>query len=408
LRNFISLALLSYAPALTAQTLRTSPHGDLQAACDLCHHPDSWEVSPQDVKFDHAATAFPLEGRHRNASCRSCHNDLNFSSTGTECASCHQDVHKGDYGIACSRCHSPAGWNDLDIARRNHDRTRLPLTGPHRQLACEVCHRDGQFAGTAVACKSCHLDKWTATSAPVHRAVGFGTDCESCHTPNLSWLDQHFAHTPNFPLSGGHKVFRCEICHTNGSYTGLSADCFSCHSAAYNEASNPTHIQAGFGHDCRTCHTIDGWSPSLFDHAHSGFPLTGDHKLIRCESCHAGGRYAGLPLDCYGCHRTDYDRASDPNHVTVGFPTTCLTCHSTENWRGRFDHDGWFPIYSGRHNGRWQKCSECHENPAEYRLFTCTDCHLKGPTQSRHGEVRDFVFDSAACYRCHPRGSAED
>ncbi|EFK97224.1 hypothetical cytochrome c family protein, partial [sediment metagenome] len=47
-----------------------------------------------------------------------------------------------------------------------------------------------------------------------------------------------------------------------------------------------------------------GTDPSLaFDHATTGFVLTGQHIQARCESCHTQGVFRGTPRDCASCHR---------------------------------------------------------------------------------------------------------
>ncbi|MEJ2572223.1 MAG: hypothetical protein P8164_01330, partial [Gammaproteobacteria bacterium] len=41
-----------------------------------------------------------------------------------------------------------------------------------------------------------------------------------------------------------------------------------------------------------------------FDHFTTGFPLTGAHKGVDCESCHNRGVFKGTPTKCSGCHMT--------------------------------------------------------------------------------------------------------
>jgi hypothetical protein len=116
--------------------------------------------------------------------------------------------------------------------------------------------------------------------------------------------------------------------------------------------------------------------------------------------------FHGTPRACYGCHKADYDGTTDPKHSTAGFPTTCDTCHKATDatWsQGRFDHT-WFPITSGAHANR--ACSECHTNPSNYSIFTCTTCHGRAETDSHHRGVSGYVYSSPACYSCHPNGRA--
>ena len=116
-------------------------------------------------------------------------------------------------------------------------------------------------------------------------------------------------------------------------------------------------------------------------------------------------------MDCYSCHSANYNGTSNPNHKTAGFPTQCLSCHTTSAWRpASFDHDGpYFPIYSGTHRGKWSSCADCHVNPANYAVFECILCHEhsnRTEVDGHHRGVTGYAYQSAACYRCHSRGSA--
>jgi hypothetical protein len=114
---------------------------------------------------------------------------------------------------------------------------------------------------------------------------------------------------------------------------------------------------------------------------------------------------------CFACHETDYNETNDPNHAIANFPTDCESCHSVNGWEpADWDHDGqYFPIYSGSHNGKWDECGECHTIPTDYTFFDCTNCHEhnQAETDSKHNEVNDYVYASAACYSCHPRGQGD-
>jgi hypothetical protein len=187
----------------------------------------------------------------------------------------------------------------------------------------------------------------------------------------------------------------------------------SCHQKDYAATTNPNHTAARFPTTCETCHTITAWRPAKFDHSQTRFPLTGAHTRVDCAQCHPGGRYTGTPRDCYSCHQANYAATTNPNHRASGFPTTCQDCHTTTAWRpASFDHDGrYFPIYSGKHRGKWSSCGDCHVNPGNYKDFECIRCHEhsnKAEVDKEHREVNGYAYASAACYRCHPRGVAED
>ncbi len=195
----------------------------------------------------------------------------------------------------------------------------------------------------------------------------------------------------------------CQSCHADG-YAGTPTDCFSCHETDYNGASDPSHD--GFPTMCENCHSQNGWTPASFDHNQTAFPLDGAHLQTDCLSCHAGG-YAGTPTDCFACHADDYNSANNPDHISAGFPTTCETCHSTGDWQDTtWDHDDFFPIYSGNHDDEWNTCEDCHVAPGSYAVFECIFCHEheRSETDDDHDEVSGYVYESHACLSCHPDG----
>ncbi len=201
-------------------------------------------------------------------------------------------------------------------------------------------------------------------------------------------------------MRGAHQAAACLDCHARG-YAGTPTDCYSCHQADYNGARQPDHT--GFPHTCQNCHGEAAWQPANFNHDQTSFPLTGAHRNAACLDCHSRG-YAGTPTDCYSCHQSDYSGANDPSHT--GFPHTCETCHSTTAWQpSSFNHESYFPIASGRHR---LPCSDCHVHAGNFATFECILCHehRQSETDSEHHEVPGYVWQSQACYQCHPQGRA--
>jgi hypothetical protein len=130
---------------------------------------------------------------------------------------------------------------------------------------------------------------------------------------------------------------------------------------------------------------------------------------VACASCHVSGPIGPVAAECVSCHRADYDATTDPNHASAGFPTDCASCHGTAGWSGAaFDHDGlFFPIYSGKHRGKWSSCADCHVNPTNYSAFECILCHEhsnRNEVDNKHDGVSGYSYTSSACYRCHPDG----
>ena len=87
----------------------------------------------------------------------------------------------------------------------------------------------------------------------------------------------------------------------------------------------------------------------------------------------------------------------------AGFPTTCQTCHTTAGWTGATFNHTYFPV---PHNSA-RLCSDCHTNASNYTVFVCTSCHTKTSTDSHHRNRQGYVWNSANCYSCHPRGRAD-
>jgi hypothetical protein len=360
------------------------PHDSFPADCSLCHEGDGWQSIRADFAFDHAAeTGYELVGAHAAAECLRCHNDRGpvevFAQRG--CAGCHEDVHRGQLGKDCASCHEEASvdWG-VKEAIALHDRTRFPLVGAHAAAACWRCHvgaQVGNFTRVDVECLTCHREDLARADEPDHRAAGFVDRCDRCHIPT-SWTGAAFNH-PGFPLTGAHRPLDCSECHTGGVFTGTPSDCFACHMDDYQGARDPDHVANNFPTDCERCHDTSSWEGALFDHG-------------------------GIASGCVECHLDDYQATTDPNHVAAGFPTTCEACHfSTRTWQGaRFDHA--FPITSGEHAGF--SCQTCHLVPGDFNAFSCTHCHDHSQREmdDEHDDVPGYVWESNACFLCHPDG----
>ena len=369
--------------------------------CSSCHTTQTWLVT--NVREIHERSRFPLVGAHATADCAQCHakfSTLNFEVQGIECIDCHRpdfmaaknpDHIRAGFSTDCQQCHSINSMN-WGADKFNHD--FFPLVGGHKISDCFSCHNQGTFTGLSTDCYSCHKKDYDATTNPNHAQANFSTDCKSCHTITV-WTSATFDHnTTSFPLAGAHTSVSCSACHTTG-YTNTPTDCYSCHKKDYDNTTDPNHVAQGFPTDCKQCHSTSSWQDANFDHSTTGFPLTGAHTSVSCSACHTSG-YTNTPTDCYACHKTNYDNTTDPNHSSVSFPTDCKQCHTTAAWTpSTWDHDSqYFPIYSGRHNGKWNSCSDCHTNPSNYASHTCNAvCH------------KDAHHQNEDCYSCHPRGN---
>jgi hypothetical protein len=230
-----------------------------------------------------------------------------------------------------------------------------------------------------------------------------------CHNA-VAWNQTTFNHqTTAFPLTGSHINVNCSNCHQSG-FTGTTTICFDCHQNVYSGSTNPDHQALSLSTDCGTCHTTaPDWQPALFPNHNNFFQLLGAHTAIQnnCADCH-NGNYNLTPNTCFGCHQDDYISTINPAHQSAGFSTECETCHSQSAWiPSTFDHDNqYFPIYSGRHNDEWDACSDCHTNPNNFSVFSCIDCHEHNQSDmdDEHDNVSGYVYQSSACFNCHPDG----
>jgi hypothetical protein len=349
--------------------------------CAQCHTTATWA----NATFDHSKmTSFPLTGAHASVTCAQCHVGGRFAGTPTACVGCHlTDFNnttnpnhvQGGFPTTCDTCHSTTNWQG---AKFDHSTTRFPLNGAHTTVACEQCHINGNFVSTPLDCVGCHLTDFQKTTNPNHVTSGFPQDCKLCHT-TAQWQGATFDHNTatKFALTGVHATVQCAQCHANGVFAGTPMQCAGCHLSDYQKTTNPNHVTEKFSQDCATCHTTAGWTGATFNHNQTAFPLTGAHTTVSCDQCHVNGRFAGTPTDCSGCHLADFQKTTNPNHVSGGFPNNCTMCHTTTQWQGAsFDHSTAtkFPL-SGAHTS--VPCSQCHVNGVfAGTSMQCVGCHL--------------------------------
>ncbi|MBL1206254.1 MAG: hypothetical protein D8M58_12685 [Calditrichaeota bacterium] len=396
--------LILMASALFSQNTITSPHGDdLKFSCESCHTTANWNDVPNHL-FNHDQVGYPLIGEHKFADCSSCHKSLVFSRVGIACADCHTDIHKGELGIDCESCHNSQNWENRREVFELHNQTNFPLIGVHANLDCESCHineQQRQFANLSVECQSCHILDYAATISPSHEKAGFDLECQKCHLPSTSiWKTAIFEHPATFPLKDGHSGLDCSDCHLN-NFGGTDTDCYVCHKKNYDQATDPNHLTFGFPTVCDECHNGVSWEGTSFDHfAQSGFEVEGAHQNILCTDCHINNQLTGIPRECVGCHREDYNNVDDPNHVENRFELDCVVCHSQNAWEpATFDHNNSdFPLI-GAHTS--VDCADCHTEGYTQTLPTdCWSCHetdFKGVEDPDH-VTNDFDHD---CTKCH-------
>jgi len=333
------------------------PHkGRFGERCESCHTVETWHQvrDAQKESAFHDKTRFPLRGLHLDVPCRSCHGPfpgrrakfqgLSFG----ECTACHADAHLGQLKEAggkapgCDQCHRVEGFTPARFSPESHARTRYPLEGSHRAVACLSCHRNEPLLARKIPpnvrqelarkkrpalfsyrvfdfpkrldrCEMCHADP---------HAGQFSTQAEGCRTCHAldSFHALSFRHDKDtrFPLTGRHASVACAACHPtvkeNGRtltrYKPLETTCAACHEDVH---AGQLAALPGQPTDCTRCHETTGFKPTKFVHTppFTGFLLEGRHASLSCEKCHMAvavgvgrelRRYQGTPRTCEGCH----------------------------------------------------------------------------------------------------------
>ena len=300
-------------------------HTDIHEArlgdrCEDCHQTASWSLVDT-AGFDHAATRYPLEGRHGEVGCATCHT----ASRGVRgfpfatCDDCHADVHLGQLTVTadttCEGCHTVLGFLPPDFPIARHEETDFPLVGSHAAVPCFLCHVETEIDGQMTnryrfdetGCVDCHEDvhHGEATGAAAAYTSSGADACAVCHA-ETSWRDSVFDHgQTRVRLDGAHETLACRACHIreeNLVFADLSGDCASCHDDVH---------RGQFGldgaTDCTRCHVSRDWRPDRFDHERdSRFSLLGAHRDTPCASCHPreGGSVHFKPIEtrCEACH----------------------------------------------------------------------------------------------------------
>lgn len=411
-----------------------------QGECGPCHDTAGFRPTLFGAAA-HASTRFPLTGKHAASACLGCHTRprprLDLRVARQACADCHANPH-GDQFTAemaqggCSRCHAAGGWSLPKIDHRT-----WPLTGAHATARCESCHhataddrRSGKgasYRGAPRDCGGCHDDVHLGQFRLSQPVLG----CEVCHTTG-SFKVPGFDHEARagWRLTGAHSTTACVKCHamtTVGGleqavrWRGLSTECRFCHAnphapPARSAPTAPapavvaplTPSPRGFldAIACSACHTTAAWrergaAPEAvkFDHARTGFPLTGQHVHAACAACHDTTR--AIKRECESCHE-DAHRGR--------LTRTCDTCHSPAGWKAtralEMHRMTRFPL-TGVHV--LANCTECHRRASEQQWtdapIECFACHEQDYRRPSNFPVHVGTTTSAAlprdCSLCH-------
>jgi hypothetical protein len=164
---------------------------------------------------------------------------------------------------------------------------------------------------------------------------------------------------------------------------------------------------------------VAGAAISDFDHFATGFPLTGGHRNLECDSCHLNGIFAGTPTACERCHNNIRADGESPNHIQTD--DICDNCHTTIDWRhARFDHGNVSGDCSNCHNGAIStgkdpdhiasdnSCELCHSTFSWTRISRVDHSAVRGTCESCHNGViatgpspSHIPVNGRSCEECH-------
>ncbi len=428
-------------PHAECSACHADPHkGRLTTGCSDCHSTrDFREVNRRG--FDHAATRYPLLGRHTAVACERCHGTglTRRTPAFAKCADCHADAHSGRAALSgapvdCASCHRVEGFAPSTYTVARHQMARYPLAGRHAMVPCAQCHtatdsivravprtvmRRVELRPASVSCTSCHQDAHQGELAN----AATRSECTLCHdvrgwSPSAYTAAQHA--TLALPLTGAHAPLACARCHVpvrtaamptrgrperNRVSLRLRPACDACHLDPHGGRYSAGGAKAP-PEGCATCHDARRWMPAAMTtarHASFGLPLDGAHRAVPCRDCHKelgaspsrltlrqpGARVSSLPFTgaprtaCAACH-------ADPHAGQfTARAGACERCHDTAQWLGaaRFvhDRDTSFPL-AGAHSR--VPCAACHARVAQ----------SGGGTRVHYGPL------PTACEGCHTNG----
>lgn len=320
--------------------------------CATCHDVRGFAPAILTVAR-HAESRYPLEGRHAEVACASCHRpqkDGALERPGFDaCTSCHVDPHGSqlsrlDGTPTCEDCHVLAGWNRSSFSAAQHADAGLPLEGRHAEIDCAACHGAAspavqpiradtigvgaagiRFQLASATCASCHADPHVTDSNWVQLP-----ECSACHSatsfrPATVSVETHGS--LGYPLAGAHRAVPCIECHASLSAPATAGaalrhadppppldlriarqECASCHDSPHGDQFD-SRGTAG----CAACHSEEAFQPAdRFDHQRdAAFSLEGAHAEVACAQCHVaepvpgGGtrtRFKPVATTCEGCH----------------------------------------------------------------------------------------------------------
>ncbi len=470
--------------------------------CSACHITDNFQT----VTFDHSNISGECAACHGVTAVGK---SQNHPATTADCGMCHNtetfvfDVnrnfdHTTVVGELCASCHTDDNTNPNRATGKslNH----IPTTED-----CGICHSPGTFAsgvfdhaGVVDGCASCHNGVISTGVTANHVPVPTTQDCAVCHLSTDTFTGAAFDHAgivdscatchdgniaigkPSGDITkdrNGVIVVKvpihiptqgdCSVCHvgTNSGdfaspalflatvHPGISGGCEGCHSNDLRTML-PAAVTKGVDHlptdqDCRFCHTVTAFTPTVFDHSgitgncascHDGkndatgaIGVSVDHILttVDCAACHNTASFTPAFVDhsspevvgkrCDSCHDGVAAKGTNPGHVSFPATQDCSACHVTGTFANAvFNHEGIVDNCASCHDGAnavgtvksvnhvptTEDCAVCHNTTVfagarfDHRgiVDNCATCH-DGNTAT--GKSTRHVPTNGDCAQCH-------
>jgi len=409
-------------------------------ACTDCHN----EVISVGKRSNHFPT--PLV----NQDCADCHDTIDFAGvsfdhTDIDTADCGQ-CHNGDftttantlYGEPATHLPIPvtASWPDGQDCSVCHS-VAIPGVGPSFTPAtnfahldindnCESCHSgNANFVAVGALdkkpnhipaveqCTDCHVDTNSGgfalnTFFPAqHDLITSG--CEGCHVSRFFDTDPQLT---NLTKTANHLPTNqdCDICHTVAGFTpsifahvGISGNCASCHDGTYDPDGpagplGPSGLSTDHpdtrGQDCGVCHNTSNFADAFVDHTSDAV------KALRCDSCHNGTEATGT------------DAKQNPPHIEIpndpnGVAQDCSVCHTAGGafTPAVFDHSGITDNCVSCHNGVDATGTDAKQNPPHIEIPVvngvaqdCSVCHVPTKFANARFEHQGIVDNCTSCH----------
>ncbi|MGE5424046.1 MAG: hypothetical protein ACM3N9_01710 [Syntrophothermus sp.] len=84
---------------------------------------------------------------------------------------------------------------------------------------------------------------------------------------------------------------------------------------------------------CSQCHTSESWkfekSIYSFNHDKTVFPLTGQHEIVSCRSCHRSLVFSEAPGACNACHTDLHENTVGHEFIRCNTTSSCIVNNIT-------------------------------------------------------------------------------